>query len=54
MSLEWSARSGSLAWSNPVARWWGLLMLVSGVNVAVWFWLNSYLQEPRIGSLGSA
>jgi hypothetical protein len=52
MSLEWSARSGSLAWSNPVAWWWGLLTLVSGVNIAVWFWLNSYLQEPRIGSLG--
>ena len=25
MGLEWPARSNSLAWSNPVARWWGLL-----------------------------
>ena len=37
MSLEWRARSGSLAWSNPVAWWWGLLTLVSGVNIAAWF-----------------
>ena len=32
MSLEWQARSGSLAWSNPVARWWGLLTVVSGLD----------------------
>ena len=37
MSLEWQARSGSLAWSNPVSWWWGLLTLVSGVNIGVWF-----------------
>ena len=37
MSLEWQARSGSLAWSNPVARWWGLLAVVSGLNIATWF-----------------
>jgi hypothetical protein len=37
MSLEWQARSDSLAWSNPVSWWWGLLTLVSGVNIAVWF-----------------
>jgi len=37
MSLEWRARSGSLAWSNPVVWWWALLTLVSGVNIAVWF-----------------
>jgi hypothetical protein len=52
MSLEWSARSGSLAWSNPVARWWGLLTLVSGVNIAAWFWLYRDLQELRTGSVG--
>jgi hypothetical protein len=53
MSLEWQARSGSLAWSNPVARWWALLTLVSGVNIAAWFLLYRYLQEPRTSSLGS-
>jgi hypothetical protein len=54
MSLEWSARPSSLAWSNPLAWWWGLLALVSGVNIAVWFFLYGYLQEPRTGGLGSA
>jgi hypothetical protein len=54
MSLGWRARSGSLAWSNPLAWWWGLLGLVSGANIAVWFLLYRYLQEPRTDSLGSA
>src|SRR4051794_21949944 len=49
MSLEWSARSGSLAWSNPVVRWWGLLSFVSVVNIAVWFVLYSELQDHRTG-----
>jgi hypothetical protein len=53
MSLEWQARSRSLAWSNPLARWWALLTLVSSVNIAVWFLLYRYLQEPRTGNLGS-
>ena len=53
MSLEWPARSSSLAWSNPLAWWWGLLALVSGANIAVWFLLYRDLQEPRPGSLGS-
>ncbi len=52
MSLEWRARSGSLAWSNPVVWWWALLTLVSGVNIAVWFGLCRTLQEPRTGGLG--
>ena len=54
MNLEWRARSSSLAWSNPVARWWGLLTLVSGVNIAVWFALYGTLQEPRTSGFGSA
>ena len=54
MSLERRARSSSLAWSNPVARWWGLLTLVSGVNIAVWFALYGTLQEPRTSGFGSA
>src|SRR6202045_1582695 len=53
MSLGWPARSGSLAWSNPLAWWWGILGLVSGANIAVWFLLYRYLQEPRTDSLGS-
>src|ERR1700745_2026680 len=53
MSLEWPARSGSLAWSNPLAWWWGLLALVSGANIAVWFLLYRYLQGPRTSSFGS-
>src|SRR5499426_2758600 len=52
MTLEWSARSRSLAWSNPLAWWWGLLALVSGVNIAVWILLYRYLQQPPTGSLG--
>ena len=61
MSLEWRARSSSqsisrsssLAWSNPVAWWWGVLTLVSGVNIAVWFLLYRRLLEQPSGSLGS-
>jgi len=45
MSLEWRARPNSLAWSNPLAWWWGLLTLVSGTNIAVWFLLYHGLQR---------
>jgi hypothetical protein len=51
MSLEWRARSASLAWSNPLAWWWSLLTLVSGLNIAVWFVLYRQLQEQPTGSL---
>jgi hypothetical protein len=54
MSLEWRAQSTSLAWSNPVAWWWGLLTLVSGANIAVWFLLYRQLHEQvAAGGLGS-
>jgi hypothetical protein len=53
MSLEWPARSSSLAWSNPVVRWWVLLTIVSIVNIAVWFALYGYLRDPRFGGLGT-
>src|SRR6202166_1549475 len=53
MSSEWRARSGSLAWSNPLAWWWSLLTLVSGVNIAVWFLLYRQLHEQPTGSFGS-
>ena len=52
MSLQWPARSRSLAWSNPLARWWGLLTAVSVANIAAWFWLYGTLLEPRPGSPG--
>ena len=52
MSLEWRARSTSLAWSNPLAWWWSLLTLVSGLNIAVWFVLYRQLHEPPTGGLG--
>jgi hypothetical protein len=53
MSLEWRAQSSSLAWSNPLAWWWGLLTLVSGVNIAVWFVLYHQLHQQPTGSPGS-
>src|SRR5512133_849484 len=53
MSLEWRARSRSLAWSNPLAWWWSLLTLVSAINIAAWFSLYHYLQKPPTGALGS-
>ena len=63
MSLEWRAarsnlgsrsRSGSLAWSNPLAWWWSLLTLVSGLNIAVWFVLYRQLHGQPIGTPASA
>jgi hypothetical protein len=54
MSSQWQAPSGSLAWSNPLAWWWGLLTLVSGVNIAVWILLYRRLHEQGTGGLGSA
>ena len=53
MSLEWRAQSTSLAWSNPLAWWWSLLTLVSGVNIAIWFLLYRQLHEQPAGGLGS-
>jgi hypothetical protein len=53
MSLEWRARSSSLAWTNPVAWWWGLLTLVSGANITVWLLLYRQLHEEPTGRLGS-
>ncbi len=53
MSLEWRGRSSFLALSNPLALWWGVLTLVSGANIAVWFLLFHQLQEQRTGSPGS-
>lgn len=53
MSMEWRARPVSLAWSNPVIRWWGLLSLVSAANIAVWFALYRQFHEQANGSLSN-
>jgi hypothetical protein len=52
MSLEWRARSTSLAWSNPLAWWWALLTLVSGVNIGIWFLLYGELHQPPAAGSG--
>jgi hypothetical protein len=51
MSSQWRARPNSLAWSNPVARWWALLTSVSGANIAAWLLLYSQFHEQPAGSL---
>jgi hypothetical protein len=53
MRSRWQARPESLAWSNPVARWWGLLTFVSGANIAVWFLLYHQLPSRPSGLLDS-
>jgi hypothetical protein len=54
MRLESRARSNSLAWSNPVSWWWGMLTLVSGVNIAAWFLMYRQLHEQFSGKSGAA
>jgi hypothetical protein len=49
MSVQWQVRPRSLAWSNPLAWWWGLLALVSGANIALWFLLYNAL-HARVAS----
>src|ERR1700754_430314 len=44
MSL-WRARQ------NPLAWWWAILTLVSGVNIALWFLLYRELPSQPIGSM---
>lgn len=53
MSVQWQARPRALAWSNPVSWWWAMLTLVSGVNIAAWFWLYRTLHEPQAIGPGS-
>ena len=50
MSLEWRAQPVSLAWSNPVVRWWGALTTVSVVNIAAWLLLYRELHVQPIDS----
>ena len=59
MSVEWRATSEpevkslakSLAWSNPVAWWWGSLALVSIANIAIWFVLYRQFGEHPAANL---
>ena len=53
MTLEWQSRVTSLAWSNPVAWWWGLLTFVSGTNIAAWFLLYRQFHDQPTGGLDS-
>ena len=46
MSVEWQARSNSVTW------WWGLLILVSSTNIALWFLLYREFHRHPTGSLG--
>jgi hypothetical protein len=54
MSLELMVRADSRTWSNRVAWWWALLTLVSGINIAIWFLLYRYLQDPQAGGPSSS
>jgi hypothetical protein len=51
MSVERQIRQTSLTWSNPLAWWWGLLTLVSGTNIAIWFLLYEHFHTPLIDHL---
>ena len=51
MSLQFPARPRALAWSHPLARWWGLMTLVSAANIAAWFWLYERLDAQPAGAL---
>jgi hypothetical protein len=53
MSLQWPAQSRFLTRSNPLAWWWTMLTLVSGFNIAVWFWLYRILPDHQTGGFGS-
>src|ERR1700683_5075335 len=41
MSVAW------LDWSNPVAIWWGFLLIVSAVNIAALLWLRARYRSSR-------
>jgi hypothetical protein len=51
--MQSQARSNVLDRSNPLAWWWALLTLVSGVNIAVWCWLFYRFHAQAAGSLDS-
>ena len=42
MDIEW------LSWANPVSIWWGFLLAVSGLNIALWLLLNRHLRRQAL------
>ena len=42
MRVDW------LSWSNPVSIWWGFLLIVSSVNIILWFLLKSGLRRRTL------
>jgi hypothetical protein len=42
--MEWTMRFDWLAWSNPVAIWWGFLLIVSGANISLLLLLHRRLR----------
>ena len=48
MKLESRAQTRSLVWSNPVSWWWAMLTLVSGVNIAAWFFVYRELRGSSV------
>jgi hypothetical protein len=48
MGFDW------LAWSNPVAIWWGFLIVVSAANIALFLMLRRWLRRARIGGRAGA
>jgi hypothetical protein len=53
MSVQSQARTSVLSRSNPLAWWWALLTLVSGVNIDVWCWLFYRFHAQAAGTLDS-
>src|SRR5262245_34092852 len=48
MSVDW------LAWSNPVAVWWGFLLVVSGANIVLFVVLRRRLRTQTPGRSNAA
>jgi hypothetical protein len=46
MSVDW------LAWTNPVAIWWGSLVVVSAANIALWLLLHSRFRRQASAARG--
>jgi hypothetical protein len=44
MNFDWPSFDW-LTWSNPVAIWWGFLLVVSVVNIGLWLQLNRRLRQ---------
>jgi hypothetical protein len=48
MSIDW------LTWSNPVAIWWGSLVVVSAANIVLWLLLHSRIRWRAVARGGIA